>query len=481
MLAVGTQGDIQPFVAVALRLQQAGHRVRIATHGPLRPFVERFGLEFFDIGGDPAVLAEFAVQSKGVFPRGPGQVLKLRAQIKQYVAGQLAACTEPDPAHSDKPFRADAIIANPIGYAHVHVAEAVGAHLHILFTMPWHATSEFGHPQARFLHEKRWRLPPGMQRALQPLLGLINRATFFAVDSAMFTGTADILHAYRTRVLGTGSLFALRHYHRPLAHAPVPTSYTFSPALVPPPADWPAHVHVTGFCRLEAAAATNGYAPPAELEAFLGAGPPPVYVGFGSMTLPDAQTVTRTVFAAIKEAGARAIVSRGWGGLGKLEGEALPPGVLVVGEVPHDWLFPRCSAVVHHGGAGTVATGLLAGCPTMVVPFFGDQPFWGEACRRAGVGPAPVDVDSLTVHRLADGLRVLAQPQVRAAAMRMCARMHAEPDGAQAAADAFLGHFAAARMALHPAVHNADDAVADAPLQAPAGRAGGLQYAVALF
>lgn len=112
-------------------------------------------------------------------------------------------------------------------------------------------------------------------------------------------------------MLGTGSLFALRHYHRPLAHAAVPTSYTFSPALVPPPSDWPAHVHVTGFCRLEAAAATHGYTPPAELEAFLEAGSPPVYIGFGSMTLPDAQKVTRTVFAAVRETGVRAIVSKG--------------------------------------------------------------------------------------------------------------------------------------------------------------------------
>ena len=122
---------------------------------------------------------------------------------------------------------------------------------------------------------------------------------------------ADILNRFRRRVLGTGSLFSLRHYHRPLAHAAVPTSYTFSPALVPPPSDWPVHVHVTGFCRLEAAAATHGYTPPLELEAFLEAGPPPVYVGFGSMTLPDAQKVTRTVFAAVRETGVRAIVSKG--------------------------------------------------------------------------------------------------------------------------------------------------------------------------
>lgn len=138
----------------------------------------------------------------------------------------------------------------------------------------------------------------------------------------MLCAQADILQAFRKNVLGTGSLFCTRHYHRPLAHAPVPTSYTFSPALVPPPADWPAHVLVTGFCRLEAAAATNGYAPPPELEAFLAAGPPPVYIGFGSMTLPDAEEVTRTIFAAVEATGVRAIVSKG---------------------VPGHWLYWACT------------------------------------------------------------------------------------------------------------------------------------------
>ncbi|CAK0786710.1 hypothetical protein CVIRNUC_009924 [Coccomyxa viridis] len=441
MLAVGTQGDIQPFVAVGLRLKDYGHRVRLATHEPHRSFVEQFGLEFYPLGGDPQILADFAVQSKGVFPRGLGQVSKLRQQIKAYVAGQLDACTQPDPQNPKAQFRADALIANPIGYAHIHVADALGIPLHILFTMPWTATREFAHPQARFLHEKQRSLSPRTQRWLSGLLGTINRASFKAIDGAMFVGTADILATFRKKILRQPSLFSLKHYHRPLHYCDVPVSYCWSPALLPCPADWPSTAEVVGFCQLEASQRMQ-YQPPEDLKRFLAAGSRPVYVGFGSMTLSKAKEVTETVLRAVQQAGVRAILLEGWGKLGTADGVAVPESVYVLRGryAPHDWLFPQCAVVIHHGGAGTTGAGLAAGCPTMTVPFFGDQAFWGEMCRRAGVGPPPVAVENLTEQHLLEGLKMLLDPLVQEAAGRLAARMRQEPSGTQAAVDAFHRH-----------------------------------------
>jgi UDP:flavonoid glycosyltransferase YjiC (YdhE family) len=131
-------------------------------------------------------------------------------------------------------------------------------------------------------------------------------------------------------------------------------------------------IDVVGFFFLDLA---TKYKPPQDLLDFLAAGPPPVYIGFGSIVVDDPEAMTQTIFDAVTAAGVRAIVSKGWGGLGRDQGLSVPDNVYIIGNCPHDWLFLRVSVVVHHGGAGTTAAGLKAGKPTIVVPFFGDQPF----------------------------------------------------------------------------------------------------------
>ncbi|GFH25204.1 glyco_transf_28 domain-containing protein, partial [Haematococcus lacustris] len=141
--------------------------------------------------------------------------------------------------------------------------------------------------------------------------------------------------------------------------------------------------------------------------------PPPVYIGFGSLVVDDPDKLTDQFLAALKRTGLRAIIQRGWGGLGSGYGHGAkpsPPDILFIDSAPHDWLFQMSCAVVHHGGAGTTATGLMAGKPTFIVPFFGDQPFWGAACALAGVGPEPVPIDSLTTDSIVNALKELILP-----------------------------------------------------------------------
>lgn len=149
--------------------------------------------------------------------------------------------------------------------------------------------------------------------------------------------------------------------------------------------------------------------PSPELTSFLQAGPPPVYIGFGSIVVENPNALTDKIFEAIRIAGVRAIVSQGWGGLGEST-SSIPSNIFMLGNCPHDWLFERVSCVVHHGGAGTTAAGIAASKPTVIVPFFGDQPFWGHAMARAGAGPPPIHFKALTASNLAAAIQAALQP-----------------------------------------------------------------------
>ena len=137
------------------------------------------------------------------------------------------------------------------------------------------------------------------------------------------------------------------------------------------------------------------------------------------------------IFSAVKRAGVRALVSKGWGGLG---GETPPDGVFLLGNCPHDWLFNYVSAVVHHGGAGTTAIGIAMGKPTVVVPFFGDQPFWGAMIYRAGAGPEPVPYKKMTAEILADSITKALGPEIKTAVKKMSENIASEHGAVDAAA-----------------------------------------------
>ena len=193
-----------------------------------------------------------------------------------------------------------------------------------------------------------------------------------------------------------------------------PTLYGYSSAVVPTPPDWGDKNHVTGYWFLDN---PSGWQPPAGLVAFLEAGPPPVYIGFGSMHNQNAEQVTKLVIEALRRAGQRGILMTGWGGMNQRSNS---DDVFLVETVSHDWLFPRTAAIVHHGGAGTTAAALRAGVPSLVVPFMADQPFWGQRVFDLGAGPRPIPRKQLTVERLAAGIERAvsdARIQLRAASL----------------------------------------------------------------
>ena len=145
------------------------------------------------------------------------------------------------------------------------------------------------------------------------------------------------------------------------------------------------------------------WTPPPELEAFLAAGPPPAFAGLGSMTPENAARLSGLIAEAARQAGTRVVIQAGRAGLTQHED---PPGQsILIGDVPHDWLFPRMAALVHHAGAGTTAAGLRAGVPAIGVPMIGDQPFWAARLAALGTGPRPIALRRLTASALAAALR----------------------------------------------------------------------------
>ncbi|GJX73460.1 sterol 3-beta-glucosyltransferase UGT80A2 isoform X1 [Tanacetum coccineum] len=413
MLIVGTRGDVQPFVAIAKRLQEYGHRVRLATHSNFKEFVLTAGLEFYPLGGDPKVLAEYMVKNKGFLPSGPSEIPVQRSQMKDIIYSLLPACKEPDP-DTGIPFRAEAIIANPPAYGHTHVAEALKIPIHIFFTMPWTPTSEFPHPLSRVKQSAGYRL------------------SYQIVDSLIWLGIRDMINDVRKKKLNLRPVTYLSGSQG--SESDIPHGYIWSPHLVPKPKDWGPKIDVVGFCFLDLA---SKYEPPEELVKWLKAGPKPIYIGFGSLPVQEPEKMTQIIVKALETTGQRGIINKGWGGLGNL---AEPKDFIYsLDNIPHDWLFLQCASVVHHGGAGTTAAGLKAACPTTIVPFFGDQPFWGERVHARGVGPSPIPVDQFSLPKLVDAINFMLDPKVKERAVELAKAMENE-DGVDGAVKAFLRH-----------------------------------------
>jgi UDP:flavonoid glycosyltransferase YjiC (YdhE family) len=196
----------------------------------------------------------------------------------------------------------------------------------------------------------------------------------------------------------------------------------FSTHVLPKPADWDEHQHVTGYWFLDE---QPGWQPPEELKRFLDSGPPPVYIGFGSMAHEDPERQTHLALRALELSGQRGVLLTGWGGLTR---QAMPSNVLVVEDVPHAWLFPRMAAVVHHGGAGTTAEGLRAGVPNIITAFApNDQPAWADRVVKLGVGPRVPGIKGLTAEKLAKAIRMAVNdPTMRARAAALGEKIRAE-------------------------------------------------------
>lgn len=399
IFTIGTHGDVRPFVAFGRHLQGQGHGVTIATSDRHRGIVEQLGMRIAPLESDYAALMarERALMESGNQLKMAGTVASTMMRwVPQWARQGMEAARG-----------ADLVLGSGSGTI---LGAAVAERLGVPFV------------QAQFmpLTPSRHMAPiwpvPGMQ-----MPAAANLVLSHALRIAMWRILARPSNALR-ETLGLRPFPLLGPwYEREQRVRPQPILYAFSRHLQPQPADWsPGRAAVVGFWSLDEG---RDWTPPKALQDFLDAGPPPLYVGFGSMLSGDQQRFTRLILEAVRRTGRRAIIATGWGAL---ESAEAPPDVFFLKEAPHDWLFPRVALAVHHGGAGTTAAATRAGLPQVVVPFLADQFFWAWRLKRAGVNPVLLDRRTMTAQDLADAMSLAAQERVRAAAARLGGLLQAE-------------------------------------------------------
>jgi sterol 3beta-glucosyltransferase len=405
LLTLGSHGDVQPFVALGRGLQDSGHHVRLCTSAHFASFVREHHLEYahMDNGfvdlvasmeGRAAIAGmQSALGTAKVMMRLLPRVKPLQIQVLQdaWIAAQT--------------FRPDLIVFHPKLTGATDIAYELGARAVLTPLFPQYVTT---------------RAFPAVGFAPLPLGDGYRRATYRLVHLLTRRITAGPIREWRARN-GLGPRPRAIGLFTDGRGAPLPVLHGFSEVLCPRPIDWSPHAIVTGAWDLPPRAE---WTPPPDLVRFLENGPPPVYFGFGSMAGPRPRRSTDIVLEAVARVGCRALLARGWGGL---RTEELPRHIFAVGHVPHAWLFPRVAAVVHHGGAGTTAAAARAGRPSIVCPYFGDQPFWGARVHALGIGPRPIPQRKMSPQRLSGAIeRVLTDTDLQERAGEMGARIREE-------------------------------------------------------
>lgn len=382
ILALGSRGDVQPHVNLGAGLRRAGHQVRLATFEAFRNLALEADLEFHPIPGDVRELVRGPggqgwIASGGNLLRLWNLILRSFGQLRQTLPAYLnrIAWGETDVLINQLP-------GCLYGY---DLAQRHGIRLYRAATIPLARTRTF--PMLAF--PKAFAGVPGY-----------NALTYRLAEQIVWSGFGPSIERWRAESLNLRRWGWAGHFDR-MEEARVPILAGISPHVVPRPWDWGEHIHMTGYWY-----PPEGGPPSDEgLIRFVESGAPPVFFGFGSMSVPDPARATRLLLDAIRTTDRRAILQAGWAGLGRGE---LPANVYVIGETDYGWLFPRMSAIVHHGGSGTTAFGLRAGVPAVIVPLAFDQFYWGERVAALGVGPRPIPYRGLTASGLADAIEVAA-------------------------------------------------------------------------
>lgn len=387
----GTRGDVQPYIALGKELLRGGHAVQIVGPQKYGSLALPHGVPYEPLPDEMLDLLDSPEGKQALGGRGALAGLWLLKHIRPLMNNLLSR--EWSAAHA---FWPDMIIYHPKSIASPHMAERVGCRSVLASPLPiLTPTSAFPTPMVPF-------------RTLGPLNRASHRLTEW-LSSRLFSKN---LSQWRKRSLGLPEYFAV-------PQKPARTLYAYSRFLVPRPKDWGQDVHVTGTWWLD----EPNWKPSPELDAFLSSGPPPVYVGFGSMPSLGKIDLTTLLVEAISRLGKRAILATGGGALGNV---AASPNLFLASRVPHDQLFPHVDAVIHHGGAGTTAAALRAGKPSVICPFFGDQPFWAHRVHSLGAAPPALDLKRLTVDKVVTAIRAMDDPHIRSRASQLGSEMRSE-------------------------------------------------------
>ena len=378
IFSAGLRGDIQPFVALGRGLQQEGYSVRMAVPENFANFIKEQNLDYYPLRGD---VQQIVTSEKGrafMESRGKNLIKNVRAInilfspiVMQMAEDAYAACRKSDAIIC-------AAVRSPFGHSIAKTLDIPLIYAEPTPILPTKACPAPGWP---------------IQTSFG---GLYNRLTGHLMLQVIWRGYHKFVNRFREQ-LGLKPYTSLS-FLRVLKSFPLLGAY--SPSVFPHPPDWPDSVHITGYWFLDS---KSSWIPPDTLEAFLNSGSPPVYIGFGSMAGLNPEWTTTLILKALEKSKQRGIILTGWGGIKQ---KTMHNDVYMSESIPHNWLFPRMAAVVHHGGAGTTAEGLRAGVPSVITPFMVDQMFWGRRIRELGVGLEPLSYKKLTVNNLASAIQL---------------------------------------------------------------------------
>ncbi len=410
----GSRGDVQPNLALALGLRRAGHMPTLVASPDLAGWIRSYGVDVQPM--------RFNVQEKMRSPEIAAllksrnilyQLRTLRRVMDDLVGGVL-----------DDTLQA----AQEADFLVLPITECGGTDIAARRGIPMaHASFSPMYPPTRAFPS--FFLP--FQLSLGGRCNLLTYSLFLRAAWPFLGGSFNRWRAARFGLPPWRSMKEMFDARRGLG---TPWLYAYSPQVLPKPPDWEEIHHVTGYWFLDA---PPDWQPPAELTHFLESGPPPVYVGFGSMSDKDPERQTRMALRALELSGQRGILSTGWGGVARLQ---TPGNVFYVDDVPHSWLFPRMAAVVHHGGAGTTGAGFRAGVPSLIAPFAGDQHAWARRAVKLGVGPRMQGAKSLTAEGLAAAINAaIHDPELRSRAASLGGKIRAE-DGVARAVEVIERH-----------------------------------------
>jgi sterol 3beta-glucosyltransferase len=375
---LGTRGDVQPYIALACGLEARGHDVQISAPAQFEHFVGDHGIPFVGLPGE---FLELMNTPEGKAAIAGGQGFSAGFKLLKHVRPLMIRLLDEEAA-AVKAFAPHLILYHPKSIGAPHLATALGVPHVLASPLPgFTPTAAFPSPLLPFAS-----------------LGPLNKISHLLATRGAELLFRNELQAWRERSLGLAT-------PRPPS-TPIGTLYAYSPHVVPKPPDWTDNIVVSGYWFLDNAE----WRPDPELSAFLASGDRPVYVGFGSMPGIDPREMTATVVGALSRTGKRGLLATGGGALAA---DTIPAHVHMISTAPHDRVLPLVSAAIHHGGAGTTAASLRAGLPTTIVPFLGDQPFWGRRVERLGVGPRALDRKTLTVESLATAIMAMDDPAMR--------------------------------------------------------------------
>ena len=371
LITIGSTGDVRPFILLGKELCSRGHQVTVAAFPQFRETVLSASLGFFPLDGDAGKMINAIMKpDTNGLTYLPRLMNNLRSIIPGLLNSMIGSCKD-----------AEAMICNFFGSVYYSIAELHGIPCIQAGFFPMDPTGEIPISSIR-----NQRLGRGANIASYKIGYLI----ISLVENYY-------LHTWRKENSLTDRKLRTHPDYRLGKHS-IPVIYAISPTLFPRPSEWNDRIYMSGFwfdeepCRWQA---------PETLSCFLETGSPVIYIGFGSMNSGNMNRLLTIILRAIRAINVRAVIDLGSTGR---RFSSTSKVYFINDYVPHDWLFPRVDAVIHHGGAGTTSTGLRYGKPTLIIPFAGDQPFWGNRVWQSGCGPKPIPRENLSVRKLVSGI-----------------------------------------------------------------------------